>query len=121
VFKGASCLPPDDIRCLITLSNGGKDAVTVREFDTTTKTFVGPEVSSCPRASRTYTWLDKDTLLVGREWKPGELTRSGYAYVLKTVKRGQSLDQARKCSGEPTPTSRSARSCCATPTARSWR
>ncbi|WP_199170694.1 prolyl oligopeptidase family protein [Caulobacter sp. FWC2] len=93
VFKGASCLPPEDTRCLVTLSNGGKDAVTVREFDTTTKTFVSNGFV-LPEGKQNYTWLDKDTLLVGREWKPGELTKSGYAYVLKSLKRGQSLDQA---------------------------
>ena len=40
VWKGASCLPPEETRCLISLSDGGKDAVTVREFDTVTKQFV---------------------------------------------------------------------------------
>ncbi|ATC26579.1 S9 family peptidase [Caulobacter vibrioides] len=95
VFKGAGCLPPEDTRCLITLSNGGKDAVTVREFDTTTKTFV-PGGFELPEGKQNYTWLDKDTLLVGREWKPGELTKSGYAYVLKALKRGQPLDQAKE-------------------------
>lgn len=93
VFKGASCLPPDETRCLVTLSNGGKDAVTVREFDTTTKSFV-PGGFVLPEGKQNYSWLDKDTLLVGREWTPGELTKSGYAYVLKTLKRGQDLDQA---------------------------
>jgi prolyl oligopeptidase len=93
VFKGASCLPPDETRCLVTLSNGGKDAVTVREFDTTTKSFV-PGGFVLPEGKQNYSWLDKDTLLVGREWTPGELTESGYAYVLKTLKRGQALDQA---------------------------
>jgi prolyl oligopeptidase len=93
VFKGASCLPPEDTRCLVTLSDGGKDAVTVREFDTATKSFV-PGGFVLPEGKQNYTWLDKDTLLVGREWKPGELTKSGYAYVLKSLKRGQSLDQA---------------------------
>jgi len=29
VFKGAACLPPEETRCLVTLSNGGKDAVTI--------------------------------------------------------------------------------------------
>ncbi|HWT51627.1 MAG TPA: prolyl oligopeptidase family protein [Caulobacter sp.] len=93
VFKGASCLPPDDTRCLVTLSNGGKDAVTVREFDTTTKSFVS-DGFALPEGKQNYDWLDKDTLLDAREWKPGELTKSGYAYVLKTLKRGQTLDQA---------------------------
>lgn len=98
VFKGASCLAPDDTRCLITLSDGGKDAVTVREFDTTTRTFVEPAQGGfvLPEGKQNYSWLDKDTLLVAREWKPGELTQSGYAYVLKTLKRGQSLDQAQE-------------------------
>ncbi|RZJ80343.1 MAG: S9 family peptidase, partial [Brevundimonas sp.] len=40
VFKGADCLAPDETRCLVNLSDGGKDAVVVREFDTTTKSFV---------------------------------------------------------------------------------
>jgi prolyl oligopeptidase len=93
VFKGATCLPPEDTRCLLALSNGGKDAMTIREFDTTTKSFV-PGGFVLPEGKQNYSWLDKDTLLVGREWKPGELTKSGYAYVLKTLKRGQSLDQA---------------------------
>jgi prolyl oligopeptidase len=93
VFKGASCIPPEETRCLVALSNGGKDAVTVREFDTTTKSFV-PGGFVLPEGKQNYTWLDKDTLLVGREWTPGELTESGYAYVLKTLKRGQALDQA---------------------------
>jgi prolyl oligopeptidase len=94
VFKGASCLPPEDARCLITLSNGGKDAVSVREFDTVTKTFVeGGFV--LPEGKQNYTWLDKDTLLVAREWEPGQVTKSGYAYVLKTLKRGQALALAK--------------------------
>jgi len=95
VFKGASCLPPEDTRCLITLSNGGKDAVTVREFDTVTKTFVAGGFE-LPEGKQNYTWLDKDTLLVGREWEPGQVTKSGYAYVLKTLKRGQTLAQAKE-------------------------
>ncbi|MDR6626580.1 prolyl oligopeptidase [Caulobacter segnis] len=93
VFKGASCIPPEETRCLVALSNGGKDAVTVREFDTTTKSFV-PGGFVLPEGKQNYTWLDKDTLLVAREWAPGELTDSGYAYVLKTLKRGQTLDRA---------------------------
>ncbi|PTT76716.1 S9 family peptidase, partial [Pseudomonas sp. HMWF010] len=93
VFKGAGCLPPEDTRCLLSLSNGGKDAVTVREFDTTTKSFV-PGGFELPEGKQNYTWLDRDTLLVAREWEPGQVTKSGYAYVLKTIKRGQPLSAA---------------------------
>src|SRR6185369_2777462 len=31
---------------------------------------------------------DRDSLAVAREWTPGEVTKSGYAYVVKIVKRG---------------------------------
>src|SRR5579863_8170888 len=34
IFKGANCLPPEDRLCLVRLSNGGGDAVELREFDT---------------------------------------------------------------------------------------
>jgi prolyl oligopeptidase len=95
VFKGASCLAPDETHCLITLSDGGKDAVTVREFDMVTKRFV-KDGFVLPEGKQNYSWLDKDTLLVAREWEPGQVTQSGYAYVLKTLKRGQALADARE-------------------------
>ncbi|ESQ79676.1 prolyl oligopeptidase family protein [Asticcacaulis sp. YBE204] len=93
VYKGASCLPPEETRCLINLSNGGKDAVTVREFDLKTKTFVEGGFA-LPEGKQVVTWKDADTLYVAREWTPGEVTPSGYAFVTKVVKRGQTLDQA---------------------------
>lgn len=51
-WKGATCLKPDQTRCLVRLSNGGGDAVELREFDTVSKTFVEGG-SARPRASRT--------------------------------------------------------------------
>ncbi|CAN7307584.1 prolyl oligopeptidase family serine peptidase [Caulobacter sp. LjRoot300] len=95
VFKGASCLPPEETRCLLTLSNGGKDAVTIREFDTTTKAFV-PGGFSLPEGKQNVAWLDKDTLLVAREWEPGQVTKSSYPYVVKALKRGQALADAKE-------------------------
>ncbi|MBL0947918.1 prolyl oligopeptidase family serine peptidase [Brevundimonas sp.] len=93
VFKGASCLPPAETRCLINLSDGGKDAVVVREFDLTTKTFVeGGFV--LPEGKHRISWLDADTLLVATDFGPGTLTESGYPYIVKTLKRGQTLAQA---------------------------
>ncbi|HWT50578.1 MAG TPA: S9 family peptidase, partial [Caulobacter sp.] len=95
VFKGASCLPPGEIRCLLTLSDGGKDAVTIREFDTTTRTFVeGGFV--LPEGKQNVGWLDKDTLLVAREWEPGQVTKSSYPYVVKAWKRGTPLASAKE-------------------------
>ena len=40
IYKGADCLDPDERLCLVSLSDGGKDAVVVREFDATAKKFV---------------------------------------------------------------------------------
>jgi prolyl oligopeptidase len=93
VFKGASCLAPDETRCLISLSDGGKDAVVVREFDLTTKAFVA-DGFVLPEGKHRLSWLDADTLLVATDFGPGTLTESGYPYIVKSLKRGQTLGQA---------------------------
>jgi len=93
VWEGANCLAPDYRRCLVNLSDGGEDAVTVREFDLTTAAFV-PGGFVLPHSKQNADWLDKDTLLVARDWGPGTMTESSYAFVIKSLKRGQSLDQA---------------------------
>ena len=94
VYKGATCLPPEQTRCLISLSNGGKDAVTIREYDLTTRTFVeGGFV--LPESKGGATWIDRDTLLISRDFGEGSLTDSGYPRIVKVLKRGQTLDQAR--------------------------
>lgn len=93
VFKGADCLAPDETRCLINLSDGGKDAVVVREFDLTTKGFVDGGFN-LPEGKHRIEWLDRDTLLVATDFGPGSLTESGYPFIVKTLKRGQTLAQA---------------------------
>ena len=85
-FKGATCLKPDETLCLVRLSDGGGDAVELREFDTRAKTFVAGGFRS-PEGKQNADWLDKDTLVASREWTPGEVTDSGYAYVVKIVGR----------------------------------
>lgn len=94
VYKGATCLPPEETRCLVSLSDGGKDAVTVREFDRATRTFVeGGFVLEESKGGAS--WVDRDTLLVARDFGPGTLTSSGYPMIVKVLKRGQTLDQAQ--------------------------
>jgi len=88
VFQGADCLPPDDRRCLISLSEGGEDAAEVREFDLDTAAFVAGGFK-LPRGKHRIAWEDADHLLVASEWAPGELTASGYPYVVKRLTRGQ--------------------------------
>lgn len=93
VFKGADCLAPDETRCLINLSDGGKDAVVVREFDLTTKRFVDGGFT-LPEGKHRIEWLDHDTLLVATDFGPNTLTESGYPFIVKSLKRGQTLAQA---------------------------
>lgn len=93
VYKGADCLAPEERLCLVALSDGGKDAVQVREYDTVAKAFV-KDGFVLPAGKQQAAWVDPDTLLVGREWIHGQVTESGYPYLVKRLKRGQGLDQA---------------------------
>ncbi|HVJ00075.1 MAG TPA: prolyl oligopeptidase family serine peptidase [Sphingomonas sp.] len=95
VWKGASCLQPEERYCLVNLSAGGEDAVTVREFDLETGTFVEGGFT-LPTSKQDVAWIDKDTIVVARDWGQGTLTRSGYPFVVKTLKRGQPLDAAHE-------------------------
>ena len=102
VWKGADCARPAERRCLINLSDGGEDAVTVREFDLIDKRFV-PGGFVLPKGKQDVAWENENSLLVSREWVPGQLTTSGYAYVVKRLKRGQKLADATELfRGEPT-------------------
>ena len=108
VFHGADCNWPDENDCLLSLSNGGEDADTVREFDLRTDSFVNGGFT-LPRGKQDVAWYNHDTLLVGREWTPGLLTKSGYPYVVKLLRRGQSLSSAVEIfRGKPTDVSDSA-------------
>ncbi|WP_433525405.1 prolyl oligopeptidase family serine peptidase [Nocardia pseudovaccinii] len=93
VWKGIDCDPVTHKRCLVSLSEGGEDAVTVREFDRTTNRFV-PDGFVLARSKQYASWGDENTLLVSREWQPGETTTSGYPYIVKQWRRGQSLTDA---------------------------
>jgi len=93
VFKGMDCLHPDERLCLVSLSDGGEDAIEVREFDLDSQTFVDGGFR-LPKAKTNATWEDKDHILVSSEWTPGDLTPSGYPYIVKRLTRGQPLSAA---------------------------
>jgi prolyl oligopeptidase len=95
VFKGATCLDPDQRQCMVSLSNGGEDAVEARELDLPSATFVAGGFT-LPRGKQDLDWLDETTLILAREWGPGTMTESGYPFVVKTLARGQPLDQAKE-------------------------
>ena len=107
IWKGADCRPTTHDRCLVELSNGGKDAVEIREFDLKTKTFVSGGFR-LPEAKQTVAWLDADTIILTRNWGSGTTTESGYGMVVKTLDRddlrkaGTPLGYAREVfRGEP--------------------
>jgi prolyl oligopeptidase len=95
VFKGADTRWPDENRALIRLSDGGKDAVTVREFDLAARRFV-PDGFQLPEGKQDVAWVDDDTIALGREWGPGTMTESGYPFIVKLLKRGEPLASARE-------------------------
>jgi prolyl oligopeptidase len=95
VQKGLNCLYPGNELCLVALSAGGEDAVTLREFNLKTGKFVeGGFV--LPRSKQDVAWVDQDTLLVSRDWGSGTMTKSGYPFVVKRWKRGQPLEQTKE-------------------------
>ncbi len=103
VYKGSSCLPPDMNLCMIALSDGGEDATILREFDTATKTWVEDGFTLANKSQGGVSWLDKDTLLVGRDFGEGTLTESEYPFTTRLWKRGTDIVNAEEIyRGEPT-------------------
>src|SRR5689334_15403581 len=93
IWQGADCDSPSRQRCLISLSEGGEDAATIREFDLRTGRFVEGGFR-LPRGKQGAAWAGDDRLLVAREWSPGQLTSSGYPFVVKSLERGKPLSSA---------------------------
>jgi len=93
VFHGYTCQQPAEKRCLIDLSDGGEDASTVREFDLASRSFV-KDGFYLPKGKQRMAWTSQDTILVAREWNPGEVTSSGYAFIVKKLARGKQLTDA---------------------------
>ncbi|MHA6769362.1 prolyl oligopeptidase family serine peptidase [Sphingobium ummariense] len=95
VWKGATILDPEERLALLNLSDGGEDAVSLREFDLETGQFVkgGFDI---PKSKQNEAWLDKDTILLARDWGEGSMTASGYPFVVKTLKRGEPLSAAKE-------------------------
>lgn len=93
VGHGLLCLQPDEEFCLVALSAGGEDADTLREFNLKAGKFVeGGFV--LPRGKQTVSWVDKDTLLIGRDWGSGTMSEAGYPITVRKWKRGQPLESA---------------------------
>ncbi|MDJ0642863.1 MAG: prolyl oligopeptidase family serine peptidase [Erythrobacter sp.] len=96
VYKGSTCLPPDLNMCMIALSDGGEDATILREFDTSTKQFVDGGFALEEKSQGGVQWVDKDTLMVGRDFGEGTLTASEYPFTTRVWKRGTDISDAKE-------------------------
>lgn len=94
VFRGAICLPPLYDRCLLRLSDGGKDETTTREFIVSEKKFV-PDGFILEAAKSKIDWVDENTVVLSTNFGADSLTASGYARIVKVWKRGTPLSAAK--------------------------
>jgi prolyl oligopeptidase len=94
VYKGSEGLYPDYNRFLIQLSDGGGDAVYIKEFDVKTKKFI-KDGFSIAEAKGNASYLDKNTLIVSTDFGEGSMTTSGYARQVKLWKRGTFIKDAQ--------------------------
>ncbi|MGH8191344.1 MAG: S9 family peptidase, partial [Rhodanobacteraceae bacterium] len=94
VFKGAQCMKPEYVRCLVSLSPGGGDAVEVREFDLPSKSFV-KNGFFLTVAKTEIGWIDANHVYVGTDFGPGSMTKSSYPRIVKEWTRGTPLSSAK--------------------------
>lgn len=93
VYKGMTCLPPAGNRCMVALSDGGKDATELREFDVSTRSFVN-DGFLLPESQGGVQWIDENTLLVSRNFGDGTVTESKYPFTTREWKRGTKIADA---------------------------
>jgi prolyl oligopeptidase len=94
VYKGSSGLYPDYNRFLVQLSNGGGDAVIIKEFDVNKKQFI-EDGFYIDESKGVASYVDENTLLVATDFGEGTMTTSGYPRQVKLWKRGTSLKDAQ--------------------------
>jgi prolyl oligopeptidase len=93
VYKGLDCLTPNYERCIINLSDGGKDAVVRREFNANDKTFI--ENGFVTEESKGgMSWLSETAMVVGVDFGEGSMTDSGYPMIAKLWQRDSALTSA---------------------------
>ncbi|MCF6219496.1 MAG: prolyl oligopeptidase family serine peptidase [Robiginitomaculum sp.] len=100
VYKGSNCLAPAYNSCIISLSDGGKDATERREYNVGKKQFV-PDGFALQESKGGTAWLYKNNLLVSIDFgtdKSGSatMTDSGYPFVNELWTRGTPLSEARE-------------------------
>ena len=94
VWRGASCLAPDYEKCLVRLSDGGKDAIVIREFDLANKQFISDGFIAS-ESKQYFSWLNEDELLIATNFGPDSMNESGYPRQVKVWNRAQGLEEAK--------------------------
>ncbi|MDI6740560.1 MAG: prolyl oligopeptidase family serine peptidase [Candidatus Edwardsbacteria bacterium] len=92
-FRDDEGLFPCYSRFLVHLSRGGGDATVIREYDPAKKSFID-EGFSLPECKGDVSYLDRNTLLVSRDFGEGTLTTSGYPRQVRLWKRGTDIKDA---------------------------
>lgn len=93
VFRGASFLAPGTTKALLSLSDGGRDAVVMREFDLLERAFVPDGFQTGP-AKQSAAWLDRDRLIVASSADPSGASKAGYGIAVRMLQRGAGLAEA---------------------------
>ena len=93
VYKGRNC-SPSLTRCLISLSRGGGDAVTIREYDLGTKSFV-KDGFKLDEAKSYASFVSDNTVIFATNFGGGTLTGSGYPRIVKLWTRGTPIANAK--------------------------
>jgi prolyl oligopeptidase len=92
LLSSVRALPGSPARAILSLSRGGSDAVTLREFDIATRAFV-PDGFVLPEAKGGADWLDADTLLLSSAYGEDMATTSGYGRTVRLWRRGADVNQ----------------------------
>ena len=93
ILSWVQTLPGNHPRAILSLSRGGSDAATLREFDVDTRSFVA-DGFVLPEAKSGAEWLDADTLLLSSAYGEGMATNSGYARTGRLWRRGTDIGRA---------------------------
>ncbi|WP_454621688.1 prolyl oligopeptidase family serine peptidase [Bradyrhizobium cenepequi] len=93
LLNWTSMRPGNDRRAMLSLSRGGSDAVTLREFDMDAKRFV-TDGFILPEAKGGVDWVDDDTLLLSSAYGEGMATASGYSRTVRLWRRGEAVERA---------------------------
>ena len=94
VFHDVDFLNHENQRCLIYLSEDGKDATEIREFDLIKKDFI-TEGFFLPQAKNQASWINQDEIFILTDFGEESLTQAGYPNTIKKWHRDQDIEQAK--------------------------